>query len=453
MQTKRDKLDYGMMLLPSLEQFIPKDHYLRRLNRALDLSFVHEVVAGKYCQDNGRPSVDPEVVIRLFLLQAIEGISSVRKLMQRVHVDLGYRWFIGYRVDEKLPDHSTLSRALDRFGDEVFNELFVLSVSQCQQSGLIEGKVLHLDATTIRADLDANRVDKPDSPDKDARFGRFPGGNIKPGYKQHTLADGKNRVVVGVSVTPANSPDDTGMVEMIDNTIDRLGSAPDAVCADAAYGSGKNRAALKKLGVRLVSPPKRPKTYTGDDQFTTEDFVYCKSKDEFVCPAGKRLKYMGDEIGSRHRRRYAASRSRCGVCDWKLCCTRYSRRELKVGLHHSALIELRADSKTESFKRLYRSRAPVIEGVFAEAKQWHGLSRAWRRGLHKMLVQSLLVASVLNFKRLGALYRFILQMKQESDSVLDVLEMIWNDLSEPERIIQSQYWPTLLCLQYPKNGS
>ncbi|MFQ5500388.1 MAG: transposase [Candidatus Zixiibacteriota bacterium] len=194
-------------------------------------------------------------------------------------------------------------------------------------------------------------------------------------------------MVVGVSVTPANSPDDTGMVEMIDDTIDRLGSAPEAVCADAAYGSGKNRASLKKLGVRLVSPPKRPKTYTGDDQFTTEDFVYDKSKNEFVCPAGKRSKYMGDETDSRHRRRYAASRSECGVCDWKLCCTRYSRRELKVGLHHSALIELRADSKTESFKRL------------------------------------------------GALYWFILQMKQHCENLLRV---IWRNLSEPDRRIQSQ---------------
>ena len=412
------------MLLPSLEQFIPKEHYLRRLNRVLDLGFVHEAVAVKYCQDNGRPSVDPEVLIRLFLLQAIEDIPSVRKLMQRVHVDLAYRWFIGYQVDEKLPDHSTLSRALDRFGDEVFNELFERTVSQCQQSCLIEGKVLHLDATTIRADLNANRVNKPDSSDKDARFGRFPGGKTKPGYKQHTLADGKKRVVVGVSVTPANMPDDSNLQEMVDDSIDRLEQVPQAVCADAAYGSGKNRAALAERGVRLVSPPKQPKTYTGADQFTTEDFIYDESKDEFICPAAKRLKYLGDETGSRHRRKYGALRSECGVCAWRSCCTRYSRRELKVGIHHSALIELRADSQTESFKHLYRSRAPVIEGVFAEAKQWHGLSRAWRRGLPKMLVQSLLVASVLNFKRLATVSSGLYGFKILFTTIVDKIRCI-----------------------------
>ncbi|RKX24213.1 MAG: hypothetical protein DRP47_11730 [Candidatus Zixiibacteriota bacterium] len=171
MQTKREHKQHEMMLLPSMESLIPKDHYLRRLDRVLDLGFVHDAVRDRYCQNNGRPSTDPEVVVRLFLIQAMDGISHVRELMRQVQVNLAYRWFIGYRLDEKLPDHSTLSKALDRLGDDVFNELFERSIAQCKRSGLIEGRVLHVDATTIRADLDRNRVGKPDSPDPDARFG------------------------------------------------------------------------------------------------------------------------------------------------------------------------------------------------------------------------------------------------------------------------------------------
>jgi len=110
--------------------------------------------------ENHRPSIDPEVVIRLFLIQAMEGITHVRDLMRQVQVNLAHRWFIGYSLDEKLPDHSTLSKALDRFGDDVFDELFKRSIVQCKRSGLIEGKVLHVDATTIRADIDKNRVNK-----------------------------------------------------------------------------------------------------------------------------------------------------------------------------------------------------------------------------------------------------------------------------------------------------
>jgi len=388
-----------MMLLPSLEEFIPQDHYLRKLNRVLDLSFVHDSVSDKYCQNNGRPSVDPEVVLRLFLLQAIEGISSVRRLMQHVHVDLAYRWFIGYRVDERLPDHSTLSRALDRFGDEVFNELFVRSVSQCQQSGLIDGKVLHLDATTIRADLDANRVDKPDSSDKDARFGKFPGKRTAPGYKQHTVADGKARVVLGLSVTPADRHEDGEAVGLVDDAITRLDRPPKAVCADAAYGSGSNAAAMESRGIRFVSPPRKAFNYSGDKLYTVEDFGYNESEDYFVCPAGRPLKYVYTEK-KRGRRIYQAQRSNCRNCPLRSECTKAERRSVKVSPDHAAMVRLRADSKTDSFKQLYRSRAPVIEGVFAEGKQWHGLRRAWRRGLSKMRVQSLLIAAVINLKRL-----------------------------------------------------
>lgn len=154
MQTKRNDDQHEMMLLPSLEDRIPADYYLRKLKQVLDLSFVHNMVRPMYCQDNGRPSIDPEVIIRLFLLQAITGTSSVRQLLREADLHLGYRWFIGYGASESLPDHSSLSRALSRFGEDVFNEIFRCSIAQCQASGLVVGEIVHIDATTIRADLD-----------------------------------------------------------------------------------------------------------------------------------------------------------------------------------------------------------------------------------------------------------------------------------------------------------
>ena len=393
-----------MMLLPSLEEFVPQDHYLRRLNRVLDLDFVHDVVRDRYCQDNGRPSIDPEVVIRLFLLQAIEGLSSVRRLMQRVHVDLAYRWFIGYRVDETLPDHSTLSKALDRFGDTVFNDLFVRSISQCQASGLIEGQVLHVDATTIRADIDRNRVNQPDSPDPDARYGRFPDGTKKPGYKQHTVVDPKKRVVVGLTVSPANEHEHDNAVELVDQAVEHTGRSPETVCADAAYSSGRNRAAMEDRNIRLVSPPQKPLRLPDDHRLTIDDFTYHHEDDRYTCPAGATLHYVGGVKGRSDKRRYAASNKACRQCPLKVQCTRASRRQLKVSIYRDAYVRLQTDSKTDSFKALYRGRAPAVEGVFAEAKQWHGLRRAWRRGLGKLRVQCLLIAAVLNLKRLAAAF-------------------------------------------------
>lgn len=430
MQTKRERLGLEMTLLPPLESLIPEDHHLRRLDRVLDLSFVHEAVRDRYCQDNGRPSIDPEVVLRLFLLQALEGITHVRALMRQVQVNLAYRWFIGYRMDEKLPDHSTLSKALDRIGDDVFNELFERSIAKCRRSGLIEGKVLHVDATTIRADIDSNRVGLPNSSDVDARFGKFPGKHTAPGYKQHTVADGKARVVLGLSVTPANRAETKEAMSVIDAATGRLDRPPDAVCCDAAYSSGKNAASLEDRGIRLVSPPKKPRTYTGDRYYTVEDFLYDEENDQFTCPGGKLLKYVGTEK-QRRRKNYRPRRTDCRACLLKSQCTQSDRRHLKVTRYHASLIRLRADSKTASFKELYRSRAPVIEGIFGEAKEWHGLRRSWRRGLSKMRVQCLLVAAVLNFKRLSGVLGSLLTIFFLSKTTL---RRIWKAIIDRPQI-------------------
>jgi transposase len=400
MQTKRRREQTEMMILPALEQYVPESHPLRRLNRVLDLRFVHDAVRDRYCQDNGRPSIDPEVVVRLFLLQAIEGIGQVRRLMQHVQVNLAYRLFIGYEADEVLPDHSTLSKALDRFGEELFDELFQRSIQQCQRSGLIEGKILHLDATTIRADIDRDHVGQAESSDPDARYGHFPDGTLKPGYKQQTVTDGESRVIVALAVMPANESEHETAIGVIEEAMKHLDHPPEVICADGAYASGENKAALEAKGIRFVSPPPKPVTYTGNDYFTVADFVYDQSRDEFVCPAGATLVYVGGVKARPGQRCYRAGKKVCGPCSLKEQCTRATRRQLKVGTHHAALIRLRADSKTEDFQQLYRGRAPTIEGVFAEAKQRHGLRRAWRRGLSKMRIQCLLIAAVINFKRL-----------------------------------------------------
>ena len=121
-----------------------------------------------------------------------------------------------------------------------------------------------------------------------------------------------------------------------------------------------------------------------------------------MCPSGSLLRNVGGVLGRPKQQQYAALRSVCRSCTLKERCTKSSRRQLKVSRYYGALDRLRTDSRTESFRALYRRRAPVIEGIFAEAKQWHGLRRAWRRGLSKMKVQSLLIAAVLNLKRLMA---------------------------------------------------
>jgi transposase len=405
MQTRREQLGYEMMLLPSLEEFVPADDRLRKLDRVLDLGFVHAAVRDRYCQDNGRGSIDPEVVIRLFLLQAIEGIRSARELMRQVHLNLGYRWFIRYAVTEKVPDHSSLSRALERFGDELFNELFARSIAQCRASGLVDGEVLHLDATVIRADLARAQVGRPGCADPDARFGRSADGKKIPSYKQQTVVDGKCGVVVALAVLPGNAHDREQSVETVDQAVRHTGVHPQAVCADAAYANGANAAAMEERAIRFVSPPQRRSgPGRGPDSFTPDDFVHDEQRDVYVCPAQQILTYISTERTGKKRRRYRASRSVCGPCAFKARCTRSPCKTLGIMPHRASLLRLRADAKTDDFKALYRTRAPASEGRFGEEKQWHGLDRAWRRGLPKMRMQCWLTAAVVNFKRLAAAF-------------------------------------------------
>lgn len=402
MQTKRDTSQQEMTLLLPLEQLIPDDYPLKRLNGVLDLRFVHEAVRDRYCQTNGRASIDPEVVLRIFLLQAITGIRSLRQLMREISLHVGYRWFLGYRLDEALPDHSTLSKALDRFGDALFDELFSRSIAACQKSGLIEGKLLHVDATTIRADIDKNKVNQPSSADPDARFGRFGDGSQQPGYKQQTVVDDEHGVVIAIDVAPANTADDPALLSMIDQASECLGQAPQAVCADGSYASGANAAGCEERQIRLVSPPQAvPQNQRG--HFTIDQFVYDESRDEFVCPAGQVLRNVG-RTGRKSQRRYRGKQRLCQRCPLRLACTDAKVKCLTVSPGHGALVRLRAAHQSESFWQLYRRRAPVIEGIFADGKQHHGLRRAWRRGLAKMRIQCLLVATVINLKRLIAFF-------------------------------------------------
>src|SRR5258706_7827468 len=135
----------------SLDELVPADHFYRHLDRVLDLTFVRDLVHDCYAV-NGRPSVDPVVFFRLQLVMFFEGIRSERQLMRLVADRLSVRWYLGYNLDETLPEHSSLTRIRSRYGLEVFRRFFDTIVEQCQQAGLVWGKELYFDATQVQAD-------------------------------------------------------------------------------------------------------------------------------------------------------------------------------------------------------------------------------------------------------------------------------------------------------------
>ena len=136
-----------------LSSLVPNDHILKLVDRVLDLSWLRDEVKDLYCCDNGRPGIDPEAAIRLMLAGFFQGIIHDRKLMREAQVNIAIRWFAGYRLDEKLPDHSSLTKIRQRWGAERFKKIFQKTVQSCIDADLVSGETVHIDATLIRADV------------------------------------------------------------------------------------------------------------------------------------------------------------------------------------------------------------------------------------------------------------------------------------------------------------
>jgi transposase len=249
----------------SLEDLVPDDNFYRQVERSIDLSFVRKL-AGEYYASIGRPSIDPVVFFKLQLIAFFEGIRSERQLMETVNLNLAHRWFIGYDLDEAVPDHSSLSKIRERFGLEVFQLFFERIVELCIQAGLVWGDELYIDSTKVRANADVkgmierakyeakqhldqlfeetlspfgrlvakyngeriNGIRKPHyqrttddrvSPtDPDATpMQPSGGGGAVLGYRDHYVVDGgKARVILSALVTPASITDNTPLLDLVD---------------------------------------------------------------------------------------------------------------------------------------------------------------------------------------------------------------------------------------------
>ena len=145
----------------TLDQLVPQDHLVRKLDRHIDFSIVHRLCALLY-SNTGTPGIDPEIIIKIILLGPLFNIRSVRQTVKEVQTNLAYRWFLGLGIDEKVPDHSTISQAYRRrFHDnDVFQEIFEDIVRQAEAHGFISGRILITDSTHIRANANKRKFDK-----------------------------------------------------------------------------------------------------------------------------------------------------------------------------------------------------------------------------------------------------------------------------------------------------
>jgi transposase len=413
-----------------LEDQIPEDHLLRLLDRYVDLSFVRERLKDLY-SPAGRPSIDPEVLLRLLLVGYLYGITSERRLLEEVRMHLAYRWFTRLGFEQEIPDHSTFSK--NRHGrfrqSGVFREVFEEIVRRCLEAGLVEGQNLAVDGTIVGANASRqSRVPREQlkevaqlsrtvrgylteleqvnpvsdaemvsTTDPDAIWATKGSGTAMMAYYDNYLLDTSSRVILGVEATPALFHQETVAARRMIERVEKLGVRPESLGADKAYGSGEFLAWLLARDIQPHIPVIDRRHQTGG-HFTRDQFRYAPAENIYYCPEGKPLRY------SRVRRRgqgyiYSSTAVQCRGCPQKQQCTSAPFRNLVIHWHEQAREVVRGLADTPAYIYSQRARRK-IEAMFSELKHRVGLRRVRLRRMWNVAEQFLMAATAQNLKRL-----------------------------------------------------
>jgi len=440
----RLKHDQGRLFYSfCLEEAVPEDHLVRQVAAVLDLSWVHGELAPHY-PDNGRPSIDPELMIRMLIIGYVFAIRSERALCRDVQVNLAYRWFCGLSIEDKIPDHSAFSRARnERFRDsDIFRRVFENVVETCIAAGLVGGEGFAVDASLIVADAnkqrsipgaewnkeraakDASRAVKEYLATlDDAAFGaasevmpkfvspsdpaaQWTGAMRGPAffaYADNYLVDVKFGVIVDVEATRAIRQAEVGAAKtMIGRTEERFRLKPERLAADSAYGSAATLNWI--VNEKRIAPhiPVIEKSKREDGSLSREDFTFDKDRNVYVCPQGKLLHTTG-RIHDSDVLLYRARTSDCGPCPLKpKCCPKAPERKIPRSIHEDARDAARALVDTEAFEQSHRDRKRV-EMLFAHLKRILRLGRLRLRGPRGAQDEFTLAAIAQNLRRLAKL--------------------------------------------------
>lgn len=425
----------------SLERHVPGDHLLRSIDRFVDLSEVRRELASFY-SPIGRPSVDPELMIRMLIVGYCFGIRSERRLCEEVHLNLAYRWFCRLGLGGEVPDHSSFSK--NRHGrfreSDLFRRLFETVLNRCIEEGLVGGEGFAVDGSLIKADASRQKgvegsgglppeaasraiqeylavlddaafgaatdvTPKFISPaDPAARWTGAHGGQAFFAYSTNYLVDLDNAIIVDVEATTAiRQAEVTAAKRMIERTKERFDLYPTRLAGDSAYGSAEM---LNWLVYEHGIEPHVPvfdKSARKDGTFSREDFAYEHDKDVYVCPAGKMLTCTGTLVNDGATLLYRASKYDCDVCPMKpRCCPKAPARKVPRSIYEGARDLARDIAKTDEGRASRRLRKKV-EMLFAHLKRILRLDRLRLRGPNGVRDEFHLAATAQNLRKLAKL--------------------------------------------------
>jgi transposase len=434
----QDELFYAF----NLDDVVPQDHLLRDIDRLLDFKELREHLA-PYYSHTGRPSVDPELMIRMLLIGYCCGIRSERQLCYEVTMNLAYRWFCKLSITDKVPDHSTFSKNRHgRFREaEAFRFVFEQVLKRCMEEGLIGGEGFAVDASVVRADasrqkhhedddddwgggsraineyLDSLTEDgssiaptkkKVSQTDPMAQWTAAPGGPAYYAYSTNYLVDTEAGIIIDVEATPAlRTPEVWSTKTMIERVKDRFGLETKRLMGDTAYGTAEFLTWM--VTEANIEPHVRvyDKSAEIPGRFHRADFDYDDSHDRYSCPNGKELLRARRNykvlrpIPKNGFLRYRASKLDCGTCPLKeQCCPNTAAKVIVRSIHEREREVAREVAKTPAYRKTRRQRKQV-EMLFAHMKRILKMDRLRLRGISGARDEFLLTATAQNLRRMA----------------------------------------------------
>lgn len=425
------------LFVPTSELYahIPKKHFYEQLGSLLDLSFVRDLTRPLYAKKMGRPSLDPVIFFKCMLVGFFENIVYDTELEYRIADSLTIRKFLGYSLDERTPDESTLRKTRQRMPEEAFRKVFDHMLNVCAEHGLVKGRAIGTDSTLVDANasmdslvhkefgcsyeeyvLALRRQDKPDATqeeaaradknrshkasnkdwqsktDPQARIMQHSDGHTHLSYKLDTSVDLETGVIVAAGAELADVSDQSDCLERVDEAtqaLESLGLGPVVVVGDKGHHSFENLSGIEERGlVPMISSPNRR---CGKPGFRREDFSYDADSDMLTCPAGQLLRRRKRKSESLNY--YQASGKACRRCEhFNVCTNNRNGRHVCISMHEDSVLANRERVYSQECRPLMQIRRQRGEAPFGYFKMFGGLRRMAGRGLEYAMKKALVAA-------------------------------------------------------------
>ncbi|MDP3305027.1 MAG: IS1182 family transposase [Erysipelotrichaceae bacterium] len=437
---KERKNQQDELILMTMEQMVPEDHLLRKIEASVDLTFINEKTRSLYSQDKGRNCIEPVVLFKIVLLQYLYGIKSMRATIKQCETDASFRWYLGIPFGQSVPHYSTFSQNyLRRYANTpIFEEIFATILKLAMKRKLVSGRDLFSDSTHIRANANTrkytNQIEmvvkqrkaalereingireelgketfefSDESETKhtkvstiDPQSGYYHRDEKEKGfmYLDHRTVDGLNNFIVDVHITPGNVHDSKPYLSRVDYILNKYGFSTENVGLDSGYYSWEIMEALEQKDIFSAIAYRRFNTNRED----RKNFTYDQERDAYICPIGCELPMRNiDKLGYKHY----FDKKQCEGCPMLMnCAGKSNRKEIRRHVKQEVFDRARERRLSEHGKNLYARRKTTVERSFADSKQNHGYRYATHRGLAKVQSYAWLSCAAQNMKKMALL--------------------------------------------------